>query len=187
MEPIRYRHSRSRALRDALTGVAVWAAVIVCSPLILLFGETRMRMRDRRSLLFAHPARRKPYWLLLMTNPLYIALTAPRRWVRSTLLPKLGIGRRGMRRRWRGLPGGDEGLWPDAPPFLGGVREPRRPKPAPSAAGVALREPRSDLDRLRQELMGTAAQDAVERTQRPRRTDAPADQDLSGGGLAASA
>lgn len=196
MEPIRYHHTKARVIRHALGTSAAWAVVIVCSPLILLFGKTPIRMRDRRMLTAREygrrgrpvPARRRPrfgpmpFGLRLVTNPLFIALTAPRRWVRSTLLPGLGIGR-----RWRRLPGGDEGLWPDAPPFFGGVREPRRPKPAPSAAGVALREPRIDLDRLRQELMGEAAQDIADHAQRPRRTDTPANQDLSGGGLAASA
>lgn len=171
-------------MRGALTGLAVWAAVIVFSPLYLLFGEPGLRMRDRRSVLAARPHRYKPFWLRLITNPLFIALTAPRRWVRSTLLPSLGLRRR--RRGW--LPGGDEGLWPDAPPFFGGVREPRRPKPAPSAAGVALREPHKDLDRLREELLsGEAVLDDVGWTPRPRRTDVPVEQDLSGGGLAASA
>lgn len=163
--------------------LAAWAVVIVCSPLILLFGVSPRRLRGPRGM----PARRSlPFRFRLRRNPLYIALTAPRRWVLSTLLPALGVGslagRWRIRRRWRGLPGGDEGLWPDAPPFFGGVREPRRPKPAPSAAGVALREPRSDLDRLRQELMGTVPDEA----QRSRRTGAPVDQGGSGG-LAASA
>jgi hypothetical protein len=45
--------------------------------------------------------------------------------------------------RRRGFPGDHERLFPDAPPFLGGVREPRRPKPTPPADAVALREPRS--------------------------------------------
>lgn len=45
------------------------------------------------------------------------------------------------RRRWPWDSGGHERLYPDAPPFLGGVREPRRPKPTPPADAVALIEP----------------------------------------------
>jgi hypothetical protein len=46
-----------------------------------------------------------------------------------------------LSRRW--LPDRDdhERLYPDAPPFLGGVREPRRPKPTPPSDAVALKEP----------------------------------------------
>lgn len=173
-------------MRRLVRNLAVWAVVIVFAPLIVLVGEPLSRAwhpmaAARRGRRTAQPGSKR-FRARLVRNPGWIALTAPARWVRSTLLPSLGLRRR--RRGW--LPGGEEGLWPDAPPFLGGVREPRRPKPAPSAAGVALREPRKDLDRLREELMGEAAHDAVGR-QRPRRTDAPVDQELSGDGLAASA
>lgn len=46
-----------------------------------------------------------------------------------------------LSRGW--LPGPDdhERLYPDAPPFLGGVREPRRPNPTPPTDAVALKEP----------------------------------------------
>jgi hypothetical protein len=40
-------------------------------------------------------------------------------------------------RRWRGQP----------PPEEAGVREPRRPRPSPPAAGIALHEPRIALYR----------------------------------------
>jgi hypothetical protein len=39
--------------------------------------------------------------------------------------------------------------WRGRPPELAGVREPRRPKPTPPAAAVALAEPRDGLRRLR--------------------------------------
>jgi len=39
--------------------------------------------------------------------------------------------------------------WRGHPPELAGVREPRRPKPTPPAAAVALAEPRTGLRRLR--------------------------------------
>ena len=39
--------------------------------------------------------------------------------------------------------------WRGHPPELAGVREPRRPKPTPPAAAVALAEPRVRLRRLR--------------------------------------
>lgn len=165
--------------------LAAWAVVIICSPLILLFGRTQIRLRDRHMFtasaytgVIARPRRRPrsdpmSFSLRVVTNPLFIALTAPRRWVRSTLLPALALRRR---RRSGGLPGGEEGLWPDAPPFLGGVREPRRPKPSPSAAGVALRVPREDVARI-----GVAVDEAVGRSRRSRRAGTPTDQGPSGG------
>ncbi|HEV3169495.1 MAG TPA: hypothetical protein VGZ32_04115 [Actinocrinis sp.] len=55
--------------------------------------------------------------------------------------PSLRLRNLFRRRRW---PLGDDGyerLYPDSPPFLGGVREPRRPKPTPPADSVALIEP----------------------------------------------
>lgn len=44
------------------------------------------------------------------------------------------------RRGW--FPDDHERLFPDTPPFLGGVREPRRPRPKPPTDAVALKEPR---------------------------------------------
>jgi hypothetical protein len=53
--------------------------------------------------------------------------------------PRLRLRTLFRRRLW--YPGDHERLYPDAPPFLGGVREPRRPKPTPPADSVALIEP----------------------------------------------
>jgi hypothetical protein len=82
--------------------LATWSAIIVFSPVILLIGEPVNRYvmrRPRRSALMAGvvvvrtgdrsarlgaPARlTQPYSLLLIAirNPLWIALTAPGRWV----------------------------------------------------------------------------------------------------------
>jgi hypothetical protein len=61
----------------------------------------------------------------LVTNPVWIALTAPARWVLDRLRPRVG---------GRGNGNGRNG--PDA-----GVREPRRPRPDLPSAAVALDEP----------------------------------------------
>ncbi len=76
-------------------------------------------------------------------HPFVIALTAPARWAR----PRLHALRTSLRwllrsrsARRRGWGGGHEGLFPDDP-GLGGVREPRRPRPMPPTDSVALRPP----------------------------------------------
>jgi hypothetical protein len=61
----------------------------------------------------------------LLANPLWIALTAPARWLLDRVRPRAG-GRRG--RGGNGPPGS-------------GVREPRRPLPDLPAAAMALPEP----------------------------------------------
>jgi hypothetical protein len=77
---------------------------------------------------------RPRFWLLVVSNPLWIALTAPARW----LLDRASVfGRRG---------------WPGPP--AAGVREPRRPKPALPSGSVALAEPRAEPVLAR--LLGTA-------------------------------
>src|SRR5260221_7354871 len=65
--------------------------------------------------------RRHSFWMVLVSNPLWIALTAPARWLGDRVS---GFGRRG----WRGPP-------------AAGVREPRRPKPGLPGGSVALAEP----------------------------------------------
>jgi hypothetical protein len=60
-----------------------------------------------------------------LANPVWIALTAPARWIMAV-----------TRRRIRPNGGGRRG-----PPFAG-VREPRRPKPTLPAGAIALPEPR---------------------------------------------
>ena len=61
----------------------------------------------------------------ILANPLWIALTAPARWLLDRIRPRAG-GRRGR--------GGN------GPPEAG-VREPRRPLPDPPAGAMALPEP----------------------------------------------
>src|SRR5215472_14311518 len=65
----------------------------------------------------------------VLANPLWIALTAPARWLLDRLRPRAG-GRRG--RGGNGPPGA-------------GLREPRRPLPDLPAGAMALPEPRSFL------------------------------------------
>jgi hypothetical protein len=76
------------------------------------------------------PKRSAP--MLIMANPVLIALTAPERWainhVRGLSSGGRGLGRFG---RWRG----------NGPPPAG-VREPRRPVPSAPAGAIALAEPR---------------------------------------------
>ena len=67
---------------------------------------------------------RSRFWLLVVSNPLWIALTAPARWL---LDRASGFGRRG---------------WHGPPPA--GVREPRRPKPGRPSGSLALAEPRTE-------------------------------------------
>ena len=67
-----------------------------------------------------HPLARR-----VLANPLWIALTAPARWLLDRIRPRAG-GRRGR--------GGN------GPPSAG-VREPRRPLPDPPAGAMALPEP----------------------------------------------
>jgi len=78
--------------------------------------------------------RRPRFWLLVVSNPLWIALTAPARWL---LDRASGFGRRG----WGGPPAAE-------------VREPRRPKPGLPGGSVALAEPRAQPVLAR--LLGTA-------------------------------
>ena len=65
----------------------------------------------------------------------------PRRTLRRLLRRRHMHLRLRLRRRRGWFPDGHERLYPDAPPFLGGVREPRRPKPTPPTDAVALKEP----------------------------------------------
>ena len=60
-----------------------------------------------------------------LENPVWIALTAPARWLINRVRPLAGLGRRG------------NGNGP--PPA--GVREPRRPRPDQPAGAIALPEP----------------------------------------------
>jgi hypothetical protein len=79
---------------------------------------------------------------IFLAGPRAVARSVrPRRTLRRFLNrhPRLKLR---LSRGW--LPGSEdhERLFPDTPPFLGGVREPRRPKPTPPSDAVALKEPR---------------------------------------------
>jgi hypothetical protein len=111
--------------------VTFWAVsllIIVFAPAVLLGGELVNRHYRYRSRLMHRPlwAARRPVHQVLF-NPVWIALTAPARWVLDHLRPFAGS------RRGRGGNGGPPGA---------GVREPRRPMPDLPAGAMALPEPR---------------------------------------------
>jgi hypothetical protein len=137
--------TRGRAGWRILLAAAVLLLTVAFSPLIVVAGEPMRRHvlgRPRRSL-----------WMVLVSNPLWIALTAPSRWL---LDRASGYRHQG----WRGSP-------PAA-----GVREPRRPKPSLPSAAIALAEPRTEPVLAR--LLGTAVRgpghrdDGAERLRRHR-------------------
>ena len=107
---------------------AVSLLVIVLAPAVLLGGELVNR-RYRWTLQRSPPVRfrRTAPLHTLLFNPLWIALTAPARWLLDRLRPLAGS------RRGRGGNGGPPGA---------GVREPRRPLPDLPAGALALPEPR---------------------------------------------
>jgi hypothetical protein len=137
-----------RAGRLLVSG-AVTLLVLALAPAVLLAGELVNRhygerraggpdripvRRGRRVVLrnvgparAAYPvAGREPRVARpVLANPLWIALTAPARWLLDRIRPRVG-GRRG--RGGNGPPGA-------------GVREPRRPLPDPPAGAMALPEP----------------------------------------------
>jgi len=165
---------RVRVVWQFLRAAAVCLLIVAFSLLIVVAGESLRRYvlagpaahpaQPRWHRVPRHPgpgtraARRAPspprsvrrYWrrrrflMLLIKNPLYIALTAPARW----LLDRAGgLGR---------------GPWRGRRPPAAGVREPRRPKPGPPSGAVALAEPRTEPVIAR--LLGTVSG-------RPRRPD----------------
>ncbi len=96
--------------------------------------------------------RRRRFLMLLISNPLYIALTAPARW----LLDRAG--------------GMGHGPWRGRRPPAVGVREPRRPKPGQPGGAIALAEPRTEPVMAR--LLGTVSG----RPRRPDDRDGPGSQ-----------
>jgi len=140
-----------RAAGRVLTFGVVTLLVVAAAPAVLLFGELvnrryrhylrgvpagrdPVRVRRRRVVVRSSGPGRAAYavatpgwgvaWRVL-TNPVWIALTAPARWVLDRIRPRAG-GRRG--RGGNGPPGA-------------GVREPRRPLPDLPAGAMALPEP----------------------------------------------
>jgi hypothetical protein len=93
--------SRSRSVTRAIIAVAQWPLIIIFSPVILLVGELVNRYVMRRVRRAASDAQiafvrlggqppraavvrlpqRAPLLLAVISNPLWIALTAPGRWV----------------------------------------------------------------------------------------------------------
>ncbi len=127
---MKLRHMTGRALASC----AVTLLVVALAPAVLLFGEAVNRRYRRRlaghprslgaRVWGPHPARARA--AIVLSNPVWIALTAPARWLADHLRPRAGSGRR--RRGGNGPPGA-------------GVREPRRPLPDLPAAAMALPEP----------------------------------------------
>jgi len=108
---------------------AVTLLVVVLAPAVLVFGEAVNRHHRRRLLASSglrEWAKRRDRAAVVLTNPVWIALTAPARWLADRLRPRVGSGRRRNG-------GGDPGA---------GVREPRRPLPDLPAGAMALPEPR---------------------------------------------
>jgi len=142
-----------RNLGRALAAGTVTVLIIVLAPAVLLFGELvnrhylrglppgrdripvrRRRLPGRRGRVVYRSAGPGPAAYAVVTrdrtvvwhvlaNPLWIALTAPARWLLDRVRPRAG-GRRGG----NGPPGA-------------GVREPRRPLPDLPAGAMALPEP----------------------------------------------
>ena len=132
-----------------LASCAVTLLVLALAPAVLLAGELVNRhylrrlpdgrdripvRRGRRVVLrnagpgragYAMAIREQPVARRILANPLWIALTAPARWLLDRIRPRAG-SRRG--RGGNGPPGA-------------GVREPRRPLPDLPAAAMALPEP----------------------------------------------
>jgi hypothetical protein len=117
----------------ALAFCVVTLLIVALAPAVLLFGEAvsrRYLRRPTRGVAYVGGvgvwAGRRGWAAAFVTNPVWIALTAPARWVTSHLRPLAGFGRG---RGGRGDPGA-------------GVREPRRPRPDLPAGAMALPEPR---------------------------------------------
>lgn len=173
---------RVRVVWQLLSAAAACLIIVAFSPLIVVAGESLRRYvlaapvaspaQSRRHRVRRHPgpgvrtARRPPgllgsvrrswrrhqFLMLLISNPLYIALTAPARW----LLDRVdGLGR---------------GPWRGRRPPAAGVREPRRPKPGPPSGAVALAEPRTEPVIAR--LLGTVSS----RPRRPGNREEPGSQ-----------
>jgi hypothetical protein len=130
--------------------VAAGLVALALAPLLVVAGEPALRRhrlaataphirprgkRNRVRVPDTAAYRTDLFVLSFAMHPLVIALTAPARWFHSTLM-RSPRGRRGPK-----PPHGHERSFPDAPPFFGGVREPRRPNPAPPSDAVALRLP----------------------------------------------
>lgn len=147
---------------QALAGVLL---TVVLSPLVVVAGEplrrrvlasavgpgsNRVRRRTVATYSYGPAATarvlrgRNRFWIVLVSNPLWIALTAPGRWLTDRLS---GYPRRGR-------PG----------PHAAGAREPRRPRPSLPGGAVALAEPQTAP--LIARLLGTAVRASRRRDDR---------------------
>jgi len=132
-----------------LASCAVTLLVLALAPAVLLAGELvnrhylanrpagpdRIPVRRGKRVVFRNARPGWPAYAMaaqdhrgprrVLANPLWIALTAPARWLLDRIRPRAG-SRRG--RGGNGPPGA-------------GVREPRRPLPDPPAGAMALPEP----------------------------------------------
>jgi hypothetical protein len=124
---------RRRLVGGVFAFCAVTLLVVVLAPAVLLFGELVNRRYWRMPVSSYTVMRgvgvwtgRRTWAAMFFTNPVWIALTAPGRWLVGRLRPRAGSGRR---RGGNGDPGA-------------GVREPRRPLPDLPAGAMALPEPR---------------------------------------------
>ena len=119
---------RRRLVGGVFAFCAVTLLIVVLAPAVLVFGEAVNRRHRRRlmaSLDLRGWAKRRDRAAVVLSNPVWIALTAPARWVAGHLRPRVGPGRRRN---------GGNGV--------AGVREPRRPRPDLPAGAMALPEPR---------------------------------------------
>jgi hypothetical protein len=159
--------TRGRAGWQILLAAAGLLLTVALSPLIVVAGEPLRRHvlarpgryrvgRRGTSQRFSYGPvaarqvswRRDGLWLVLVSNPLWIALTAPSRWLLDRASGSWHRGSRGS-------------------PPAAGVREPRRPKPSLPGAAVALAEPRTEPVLAR--LLGTAVRGPGQRDDREER------------------
>jgi hypothetical protein len=165
--------SRGHIVWQFLQSVGALLLTVALSPLIVVVGEPLRRYVLARpvarsawyrvprqsgpvarvAMLSCGPAgtaqvswRRHRFWMLLVSNPVWIALTAPARW----LLDR----------------GSGFGYWGRRGPPAAGVREPRRPEPGMPGGSIALAEPRALPVLVR--LLGMASRGTGHRDDRAR-------------------
>src|SRR5690349_16384650 len=112
-----------RNLGRALAVGTVTVLIVMLAPAVLLFGELVNRYAGPGRAAYALAVSDHKVARRVLANPLWIALTAPARWLLDRVRPRAG-GRNGG----NGPPGA-------------GVREPRRPLPDLPAGAMALPEP----------------------------------------------
>ncbi|MGH6655895.1 MAG: hypothetical protein ACRDVE_11905 [Actinocrinis sp.] len=139
--------------------IAIGVVAVLLAPVVVLVGEPvrnrhqrgwhrmqnrqiRYELRGRgRGALFGAQFQMHLLMMQITRNAVVIALTAPGRWVGDRMRSMRGGRMMRKQARMMRMGPGCEGLFPDDPPFLSGVREPRRPSPAPPSDAVALEPP----------------------------------------------